>query len=81
MIFSSCLGISRSFSVPRSIHNKFNLTSSIFQRKVRAMSSHTAEIIMNDKYAIVPASELVQALNSGSYRSVLYTLQEGNTFE
>jgi hypothetical protein len=45
------------------------------------MSSHTAEIIMNDKYAIVPASELVQALNSGSYRSVLYTLQEGNTFE
>eukprot|EP00599_Poterioochromonas_sp_BG-1_P006054 CAMPEP_0173134862 /NCGR_PEP_ID=MMETSP1105-20130129/1547_1 /TAXON_ID=2985 /ORGANISM="Ochromonas sp., Strain BG-1" /LENGTH=380 /DNA_ID=CAMNT_0014046747 /DNA_START=134 /DNA_END=1276 /DNA_ORIENTATION=+ len=36
---------------------------------------------MNDKYAIVPASELVQALNSGSYRSVLYTLQEGNTFD
>lgn len=45
------------------------------------MSSHTAEIIMNDKYAIVPTSEFAQAVTSERYRSLLYTLQEGNTFE
>lgn len=74
------VGNFRNFRSSRSTYLRLYTSSSSHSISMTDHSS-SSELILNDKFVIVPSSKIKESVHSERFKSILYALEEGKNFE